>query len=83
MRLNFSWNGVPIKSLGDHWDDIGGKEYELSPEIQRAFTSTKHNHDNMNDDVIKKFNVNLEKFNYNIRKKIIQNEQKILKNKLQ
>ena len=47
---NFSWNKKIITFKGGNKIDINGREFNLTPEIQKAMTSTNYNFKNMNDD---------------------------------
>ena len=63
--------------------DINGREFNLTPEIQKAMTSTNYNFKNMNDDDILNFANILETVDYNPRQDSHSTRSKYIKNNLQ
>ena len=46
----FSWGGKEVNPLGGNRVEIDGEEYNLTPEIQRPFTDTRYNFNNIDMD---------------------------------
>ena len=46
----FRWNGKDIIPSGGKRVEINGEEYNLTPEIQSAFTDTRYSFSNSNND---------------------------------
>ena len=63
----FSWGGKKVNPLGGNRVEIDAEEYNLTPEIQRAFTDTRYNFNNidMDDESVLTFDKILNSLNYN------------------
>ena len=66
----FSWGGKEVIPLGGNGAEIDGEENNLTPEIQRAFTDTRYNFNNidMDDESILTFEKTLNSRNYDSSK---------------
>ena len=62
-----SWNNKVIEPLGESKIKIDNKEFNLTPEIQKAMTMTNYNFRNMSDDDILNFANILQTVDYNPR----------------
>ena len=79
-----SWNNKVIEPLGGNKIKIDNKEFNLTPEIQKAMTSTNYNFNNMkNDDDILTFANILKTVNYNSKQDSHSARSKYIKNNLQ
>ena len=78
-----SWNNKIIIPLGDNKIKIDNKEFNLTPEIQKAFTNTNYNFRNMNDDDILNFANILKTVDYNSNQDSNSTRSKYIKNNLQ
>ena len=78
-----SWNDKVIIPLGDNKIKIDNKEFNLTPEIQKAFTNTNYNFKSMNDDDILNFANILETVDYNPKQDTHSTRSKYIKNNLQ
>ena len=76
-----SWNNKVIEPLGGNKIKIDNKEFNLTPEIQKALTSTNYNFKNMNDDDILNFANILETVDYNSKQDTHSARSKYIKNK--
>ena len=72
-----------LTPLGDNKIKIDNKEFNLTPEIQKAFTNTNYNFKNMNDDDILNFANILETVDYNHKQDSHSTRSKYIKNNLQ
>ena len=72
-----------ITFKGGNKIDINGREFNLTPEIQKAMTSTNYNFKNMNDDDILNFANILKTVEYNPRQDKYSTRRKYIENNLQ
>ena len=81
---NFSWNNKEVIPLGGNRVEIDGEDFNLTPEIQRAFTDTKYNFNNthMADENVLLFDKILNSLNYEPSKDSNSKRTKSIKNDL-
>ena len=77
-----SWNTKVIEPLGENTIEIRDREFDLSPEIQKALTNTNYNFKNMGDkDVVNFWNI-LENVDYNPREDSFSGRRKYIEKEL-
>ena len=81
---NFSWNNKEVIPLGGNRVEIKGDEFNVTPEIQKAFTDTKYNFNNahMDDENVISFDKILNSLNYDPSKDSSSKRTKSIKNDL-
>ena len=80
----FSWNNKEVIPLGGNRVEIEGEEFNITPEIQKAFTDTKYNFNNtdMDDENVLIFNKMLNSLNYDSSQDSNSKRTKSIKNDL-
>ena len=81
---NFSWNNKEVIPLGGNRVKIEGEEFNITPEIQKAFTDTRYNFNNtlMDDENVLIFDKILNTLNYDPSKDSNSKRTKSIKNDL-
>ena len=79
-----SWGGKEVNPLGGNRVEIDAEEYNLTPEIQRAFTDTRYNFNNIDidDESVLTFDKNSNCLNYNPSKDSNSKQTKSIENDL-